>query len=170
MQKMNEKEAIEMLKAKLTCMKLEALSCIEKGCDKDCECCEYNYTQGNMGEQKEALDIAIQSLEEIQQYRAIGTVEELQDILNLCESLEKAVEAGNALVEEVKKYQAAGSVEECREAVEMLKPKKVRKIQIPNTNWCKAHTRFECPSCNIYLNYRELSHCGMCGQKLLWEE
>ena len=131
---MTENEAIKMLKAKLTCMKLEALSCIEKGCDKDCECCEYNYAQGNMGEQKEALDIAIQSLEEIQKYRAIGTLEE------------------------------------CREAVEKMKPKKVQKIQIPNTSWTKAQTRFECPSCHKYLNYRELSHCGLCGQRLLWEE
>lgn len=78
---MTENEAIKMLKAKLTCMKLEALSCIEKGCDKDCECCEYNYAQGNMGEQKEALDIAIQSLEEIQKYRAIGTLEECREAM-----------------------------------------------------------------------------------------
>lgn len=71
---------------------------------------------------------------------------------------------------ELKKYQEIGTLEECREAVEKMKPKEVQKIQIPNTSWTKAQTRFECPSCHKYLNYRELSHCGLCGQRLLWEE
>ena len=79
MQKMSEKEAIEMLKAKLTCMKLEALSCIEKGCDKDCDNCQYNYTQGTVGEQEEALEVAIQALEEVQQHRAIGTLNQCRE-------------------------------------------------------------------------------------------
>ena len=79
MQKMSEKEAIEMLKAKLTCMKLEALSCIEKGCDKDCDNCQYNYAQGTVGEQEEALEVAIQALEEVQQHRAIGTLDQCRE-------------------------------------------------------------------------------------------
>ena len=73
---MTEQEALTMLKAKLTCMKLEGLACIENGCFHDCDNCEYNYAQGTVGEQKEALDIAIKAIEEIQQYRALGTVDE----------------------------------------------------------------------------------------------
>ena len=60
---MTENEALNMLQAKLTCMELYDLSCVEKGCDKKCENCEYNYAQGNNGEQKEALKVAIQALE-----------------------------------------------------------------------------------------------------------
>lgn len=60
---MTESEALNMIQAKLTCMELYDLSCIEKGCDRKCENCEYNYAQGNNGEQKEALKVAIQALE-----------------------------------------------------------------------------------------------------------
>ena len=60
---MTESEALNMIQAKLICMKLYDLSCIEKGCDRKCENCEYNYAQGNNGEQKEALKVAIQALE-----------------------------------------------------------------------------------------------------------
>lgn len=76
---MTESEAKEMLQAKLTCMNLEDLSCIEKGCSCDCDDCEYNYAQGTSGEQKEALSVAIKLFEEIQKYRAIGTVEECRE-------------------------------------------------------------------------------------------
>ena len=60
---MTESEALNMIQATLTCMELYDLSCIEKGCDRKCENCEYNYAQGNNGEQKEALKVAIQALE-----------------------------------------------------------------------------------------------------------
>ena len=56
------------------------------------------------------------------------------------------------------------------EALERMLPKKPNKIQIPNTSWSNACTRFECPSCHKYLNYRELSHCGLCAQALDWSE
>lgn len=76
---MKPEEAIEKLQAKLTCMKLEQLSCIEKGCSRNCDNCEYNYKQGTMGEQEEALRTAIEALKEAQQYREIGTVEECRE-------------------------------------------------------------------------------------------
>ena len=60
---MNENEAKDIVRAKLKCMELELLACIEKGCDRKCDDCDYNYAQGNMGEQKEALSVAIQALE-----------------------------------------------------------------------------------------------------------
>ncbi len=75
---MTENEAKEMLQAKLTCMDLEDLACIEKGCSRNCDDCEYNYAQGTRGKQKEAIGIAIGVLEKIQQYRVLGTVEELR--------------------------------------------------------------------------------------------
>ncbi len=60
---MTESEAKEMLEAKLQCMILEDLSCVEKGCDRNCDDCDCNYMQGTVGEQKEALRIAINTLE-----------------------------------------------------------------------------------------------------------
>lgn len=78
---MTENEANEMLKAKLTCMELEGLACIEKGCSRNCDECDYNYAQGSMGEQKEAIKIAIGIFDEIQQYRLTGTVSECQEAM-----------------------------------------------------------------------------------------
>ncbi len=74
-----EQAALEMLQAKLTCMKLDDLRCIDHGgCSRNCEACDYNYAQGTRGEQKEALSIAAKALAEIQQYRTLGTLEELR--------------------------------------------------------------------------------------------
>lgn len=54
----------------------------------------------------EALDVAIQALEEVQQYRAIGTVEELQDMKsNYFEALS-----------DWRQYRKIGTLEECRTA------------------------------------------------------
>ena len=72
---------------------------------------------------------AIKALEEIQQYRAIGTVEDLQDVYELCESLEEAVKVGNALVEELKKYQSIGTIEEFKALKEKNEPKKILKLR-----------------------------------------
>ena len=56
-------EAKKMLKAKLECLKRETsgtdIDCNYRNCD-ECDLC---YEQGNMGEQKEALQMAIKALE-----------------------------------------------------------------------------------------------------------
>lgn len=61
---MTNEEAKKMLKAKLECLKNET-SGINHDCNmRLCDGCSLNYEQGNMGEQKEALDMAIQALEQ----------------------------------------------------------------------------------------------------------
>ena len=64
---MTENEAKEMLQAKLTCIE-RGLKTIysEEGCDRNCDGCEYCYAQGTVGEQKEALKMAIMALAEMQ--------------------------------------------------------------------------------------------------------
>ena len=61
---MTPQEAKKMLKAKLECLKRETsgtdIDCNHRNCD-ECNLC---YEQGNMGEQKEALDMAIKALEQ----------------------------------------------------------------------------------------------------------
>ena len=61
---MTNEQAKKMLKAKLECLKRETsgtdFDCNNSNCD-DCPLC---YEQGNMGEQKEALDMAIKALEQ----------------------------------------------------------------------------------------------------------
>ena len=61
---MTNEQAKKMLKAKLECLKRETsgtdFDCNNRNCD-ECSLC---YEQGNMGEQKEALDMAIKTLEQ----------------------------------------------------------------------------------------------------------
>ena len=61
---MTNEQAKKMLKAKLECLKRETsgtdFDCNNSNCDE----CSLNYEQGNMGEQKEALDMAIKALEQ----------------------------------------------------------------------------------------------------------
>ena len=63
---MTNEQAKNFLKAKLECFKRETsatdFDCNNSNCD-DCPLC---YEQGNMGEQKEALQIAIKALEQRQ--------------------------------------------------------------------------------------------------------
>ena len=68
---MTEKEAKIMVESKLHCIELEDLFGTTKGCDKDCDGCKYNYLQGTVGEQKEALRMAIKALETVQKIKYI---------------------------------------------------------------------------------------------------
>lgn len=81
------------------------------------------------GDVNEALEIAKQALEEIQQYREIGTVEEVEqnarDLKRQIEHSERLAEVLKAtqnLLEKrkrlLKEYCKIGTVEECREAME----------------------------------------------------
>lgn len=69
---MTDIEAKEMLQAKLTCMELDSLSCVEKGCNQNCDDCVFHYAQGTMGEQKDALAVAINALEKQTPKKIIG--------------------------------------------------------------------------------------------------
>ena len=84
MDNMTEQMAIEILKAKLSCKELE-FSPHTECCEEKCDECVYAYAQGTVGEQKEAIAMGIAVLEEIQQYRAIGTVDELQALKEIDE-------------------------------------------------------------------------------------
>ena len=61
---MTESEAKEFIKGKLDCMnKCGVFNKEDNTSDNDCDNCEYCYSQGNFGNQKEAFQIAIQALE-----------------------------------------------------------------------------------------------------------
>lgn len=80
---MNEQEAMEIIFAKAQCEAKED-NCDKNGCDN----CELLYMQGTVKEHKEALGIGIKALEEIQQYRELGTVEELREAMEMKQKYE----------------------------------------------------------------------------------
>lgn len=101
--------------------------------------------------------------EELEQYRAIGTVEQVK---NQKENLSVAYRIIND-------YESIGTVEECREAVEKQKPKKCI------IDSCPDHAHYKCPSCgqielSIYKHGfprlgRITKYCENCGQALIDE-
>lgn len=98
------------------------------------------------------ITVIINALEEIQQYRAIGTPEELQDMKsNYFEALS-----------DWRQYRKIGTLEECRAAVEKQTAKKVmhnKKVNI-----------YFCPICERKCNYMHSLYCSGCGQKLDWSD
>ena len=107
-----------------------------------------------------AIEEAIKALREIQQYREIGTVEQVR---NQKHNLEMAYKI-------ISDYEAIGTVEECREAVEKQKPKKCI------IDSCSDHAHYKCPSCgrielSIYKHGfprlgRITKYCENCGQAI----
>ena len=115
--------------------------------------CTQNYERKN---EIQGYEMAIKALEEVQQYRAIGTPEELQDMKN------NYFEA----LSDWRQYRKIGTLEECREAVEKQTAIEPEKVNIPCTSWTKAHMRYRC-SCGSFLTSYD-DYCNKCGQKLKW--
>ena len=76
---MTREEATNILKAKLECYKCQT-SETDFDCDK-CDECSLVYEQGNMGEQKLALDMAIKALDQ----QPVRNVSVFSD--NICEGI-----------------------------------------------------------------------------------
>jgi len=123
----------------------------------------------------EALDMAKEALEEIQQYRAIGTVEEIQQKLKELKRWHtsevnpkiKNVFANTSTLicqncdhkdEYIEELEA--EVAECRAAVEKQTPYKPESYSFFDGK-CKCGA--------IFLD-RLMRYCANCGQRLNWEE
>lgn len=117
---------------------------------------------------RESLDIAIKALEEIQQYRAIGTVEEVEqnarDLkrqIEHSEHLAEVLKSTKSLLEKrgrlLSDYCKIGTVEECREAMEKQKKKRL-------VEW--ADGTLHCPNCEHDNTCLGFNVCVECGQIL----
>ena len=108
---MTENEAIESLSEKYMDMEYYFS-------EHDC------YLKGYDTEFQEAMATAMKALKEIQQYRAIGIVEEIKEILQIIsEGQDDVDESGISTgllhtLLEYAEYKKIGTVEECREARE----------------------------------------------------
>ena len=71
---MTEIEAKGFIQGKLDCMKKCGVFNKEDNIsDNDCDNCEYCYSQGNFGEQKEAFSVAINALEKQEKIKEVFT-------------------------------------------------------------------------------------------------
>jgi len=162
-----------------------------------------NEVRGNLPEDGNDVEIALMmakdALEEIQQYRALGTVEEIKKIISFL-SLDGEtglIDDANLLnqyrmlgtVEElnykishytmyeklVEKYREIGTPEELREAREKQVPKKPY-IQSEGHGE-NEYDCYECPNCDSFLGHvsdckdehYRYDYCPNCGQAIDWE-
>ena len=123
--------------------------------------------------QSEALAYAIEAVKEIQQYRAIGTVEELKSLKEngAFSGIELAQIASMQM--KLKEYQSIGTIDEFKALKEKNEPYKPQEYE---------DRYYACKCDNILLpKWRKyptelmpktegLPHCMACGQKLDWSE
>lgn len=147
---------------------------------KDCEETQEFYYADCV---KEAFDVAIKTLEEIQQYRAIGTVRQVQDFIadwrkykefgtleDIQTMKDNASFSGVELAQiaamqmRLKDYEAIGTVEEFKALKEKSEPKK------------DNNDSGRCKYCGTYNNFiinklanpkgHSVIHCWNCGQAI----
>lgn len=117
--------------------------------------------RGEDGKAFEDLEMAIQALEEIQEYRAIGlTPSMVKDLIKSCKRHEKNALENAHIVDD---YREIGTVEEFKALKEKNEPKKPIRDK-------EFSSLFECPTCGrrqkiMYEQY----HCKECGQRLDWQ-
>lgn len=110
----------------------------------------------------EAKAMSIKALEEVQQYRAIGTPEELKSLKENGAFTGMELAQLVAMQMSLREYEKIGTVEECRTAVKKQTAKKL--LHKRNGHYC--------PICNNYFDSRDWKskYCGLCGQKLDWSD
>lgn len=118
------------------------------------------------------IEEAIKALEEIQQYRKIGTVKEIKTAKKYIDLKKKCGTPTNT-IDVCAEYVAIGTVEECRGAMEKQKAKKPKLKYKPRF---LGKTMYTCPNCGNccledFANERQRNnYCWDCGQKLDWNE
>lgn len=127
------------------------------------ECLKSNKPTSGYMMLQESIDVAIQALEEVQQYRAIGMPEELQDMKrNYFEALS-----------DWRQYRKIGTLEECRTAVEKQTARKGIREKIKE-GYNRGMHHYYCPVCYEKGDLRNKCNVGLycsdCGQKLDWSD
>ena len=137
------------------------------------ECLKSNKPTSGYLMLQESIDMAIKALEEVQQYRAIGTPEECRKSVEICKSMiERNITPEN--MEEYMKFE-----DECVKRgftfdslLEAREKQTAKKIEIFNG-------QASCPNCKHLFGGMDtiknliawdMSYCKMCGQKLDWSE
>ena len=127
------------------------------------ECLKSNKPTSGYLMLQESIDMAIKALEEVQQYRAIGTVEELETASQYLRLVKKHGTVGKT-IEACAEYEEIGTVEECRAAMEKQRKKLVKNQYGTSYIWKAGY----CPVCGCGVTAR-WDYCQCCGQKLNWE-
>lgn len=140
----------------------EAIKGLETSIDL-AKMCTQNYERKR---EIQGYEMAINALEEVQQYRTIGTPEELKAAMKYVYLAKKHGTVGQ-VIENCVKYEEIGTPEECRAAMERQNP-----IAAIAEKEDTGTTRYICPTCGMYMGWSTgtfpARYCWKCGQKLDW--
>ena len=145
--------------------------CHEKEPHKFCrDACMY-------GDEHCEVQVAIKCMEEVEQYRALGTVEELKDLKEMNK---------NCTIEQLTGFECSYNETGCsdckgKQALLEAMEKKIPKKVIRQKGECYAKTTdgkeyheiiLVCPNCHRAIKRTEALdvHCKYCGQALKWGE
>lgn len=143
---MTEKEAIQYLEMEKMCAEETSVGKIKK----------------------QMYEVAIKALEEVQEYKKIGTIKDFRQSMKIISAAD--TEQISKIIDEWILYHKIGTVEEVRNAVEKQKAKKVlnRKIVMTFHNTPYA-IKGDCPVCNCKeLMAENADYCSCCGQRMDW--
>ena len=135
---MTEAEAIEVIRKAME-FSISAIAELDKAKEKiDMVglAGEYYENKENCEREIAACMLAINALKEIQEYRKIGTVEEIKETLQIVsEGQEDVDESGISTgllhtLLEYARYKRIGTLEECREAMEIQKTSEPKKYSV----------------------------------------
>ena len=138
--------------------------CINRNCDRNCAKCDIVQKVEDLNS---AYDTAIKALEEVQQYRAIGTPEELKAAMKYVYLAKQHGTVGQ-VIENCVKYEEIGTPEECRAAVEKQTAKKPDYEGDGYSDGQLVYDTWICPSCGKHyeVDYDRYDYCPNCGQKI----
>ena len=136
---------------------IERFRCCQENAG-DCDKCKFCTCRGIY----DMEDIAIKALEEVQEYRKIGTQEELKKAFKYLELAKKHGTIGK-VIDACVAYEEIGTVEECRAAMEKQRKKPVKNPYGTSYIWKAGY----CPVCGCGVTAR-WDYCQCCGQKLNW--
>lgn len=160
---MNYQEAIEWIK------KYSIPNCRTCGF-KDTENCDKDYCAC----EAEGLKYAISAMQELQEYKQLGTLVEVREAM---QELKLYKDAKLCLIpedvfskqcEEVDAYREIGTLEEVKDAMERQRAKKPNNVGAEGYRYTKT---YRCPTCGGNFSGTGIAnYCYHCGQKLDWEE
>lgn len=127
-----------------------------------------------------AIEEAVKALKEIQNYRKLGTLEELARAKKYIDLSKRHGTIGE-MIDECAEYESIGTVEECREAIEKQKAKKPLLVSKKEKIMEGDYVHVICPTCgeeifSCFLFYpwndsqRTHEFCESCGQAIQWDE
>lgn len=129
--------------------------------------------------QNAVIDMAIQAIEkqsmvneilnELKQYRAVGTVEEIQTAMKYMRIAKMHGTVGKA-IDACAEYESIGTVEELQALKEKKAFKPVHVKYVINSNGRKKHTMY-CRNCGKFSArvYARDKFCRKCGCEIDWE-